>query len=383
MNKKDYLTNKHFCPIPWTGFQYNGNGDVLNCIRSQKAIGNLKRDSIHDIIKNNQKIRQDMLDGNPGYGCDGCYNLEQGKNRFDIASDRIFYLKELKDVPLTTYEDSNNFELHQIDLRWSNVCNQACVYCGPQYSSKWQAEKKFNYYIEPSNERITELKEFVFSKIDQLKHVYLAGGEPLLMKENEQLLKLLLEHNPDVNIRVNTNLSKTGTPVFDLICQFKNVHWTVSVDEIEDEFEYVRYGGSWQDFLDNLNIINKLDHKISFNMLWFPLNFKSIFATVDYFKQLGYHNNSFVINTIKTPRPWDIRHLPSWVLKELDQELQKRIDEQPGYLLEDSYRNMLSNIQQPFDRKPEILLNALKELDQRRGLDSCKLFPELYKCLQD
>lgn len=58
MDSKEYLTNKKFCPIPWTGFMYNSNGDVLNCIRSQLPIGNLKDNSIHDILKGNTDTKK-------------------------------------------------------------------------------------------------------------------------------------------------------------------------------------------------------------------------------------------------------------------------------------------------------------------------------------
>ena len=60
MDSKEYLTNKKFCPIPWTGFMYNSNGDVLNCIRSQSPIGNLKDHSISNILKTNTKTKQNM-----------------------------------------------------------------------------------------------------------------------------------------------------------------------------------------------------------------------------------------------------------------------------------------------------------------------------------
>ena len=62
MDSKEYLTNKKFCPIPWSGFMYNSNGDVLNCIRSQRPIGNLKDNSIYHILKTNTETKQNMLD---------------------------------------------------------------------------------------------------------------------------------------------------------------------------------------------------------------------------------------------------------------------------------------------------------------------------------
>jgi len=378
MNPKEYLTNKKFCPIPWTGFMYNSNGDIMNCIRSQLPIGNLQDKSIHDILAENTKIKQNMLEHKDGPGCYVCYNLEKNKKSYDIVSDRVFYLKELKEVDNTLYDNLNNFDLHKIDIRWSNVCNHACVYCSSDYSSKWANELKIKV-SEPPKERIEELKQFVFDNVHKLKHVYLAGGEPLLMKENLELLNILQERNPNVNIRVNTNLSKTGTNVFEKITEFKNVHWTVSLDTIEKQFEYIRYGGVWNDFLDNLKIISKLDHKISFNMLWYAMNYKSIFTTVDYLKELGYHNNSFIIGPLINP-PWqDVRHLPKNILSELKEKLIYKIAKSPGYLLEDSYRNMLQWLNTPIKQNFSQLISKLKEIDNRRNIDSEVIFPELYE----
>lgn len=382
MNSKDYLTNKHFCPIPWTGFQYNANGDVLNCIRSQRPIGNLKDKSIHDILKENTQTKENMLNGQPGIGCNVCYDLEKGTNSFDIISDRVFYLKELKEVALDHYDSVDNFDLKKIDIRWSSSCNHACVYCGPMYSTKWQKELDIKV-VDPAQERVEELKQYVFDNAHQLKHVYLAGGEPLLMKENLELLKILEKKNPKVNIRVNSNLSKTGTPVFDKICEFENVHWTVSVETLDNEFEYIRYGGQWEDFLDNLNRITSLNHKITFNMLWFALNYKSIFNCVDFLKDRGYHNNSFVIGPILNPKWFDVRNLPSDAIKDVSVILQSKISDHPGYLLEESYKNMLKHINLPFNKDQTSLLENLNKLDQRRKLNSKKIFTEVYKCLQD
>jgi len=381
MDAKKYLTDKHFCPIPWTGFQYNSNGDVLNCIRSQRPIGNLKDNSIFEILENNTETKQNMMKDREGIGCSVCYNLEEGKKGYDIISDRIFYLRELKDVPLDTYDDENSFDLRKIDIRWSNSCNHACVYCSPEYSTMWAHELKIKIE-EPPEHRVEELQKYVFDNADKLKHVYLAGGEPLLMKENMKLLAILQEKNPDVNIRVNTNLSKTGTPVFDKLCEFKNVHWTISVETLAEEFEYIRHGGKWEDFLDNLNNINS-NHKLSFNMLWLVLNHRSVFDCIDFLKDRGYHNNSFVVGPVLGPDWLDVRNLPEDRLDNLRIALHSRIDQEPGYLLEESYKNMMRHLKQPFDKNIDNTFKKLNEMDQRRGLDSKIIFPEVYECLRD
>ena len=379
MTPKDILTNKHFCPMPWTGLMYNFDGTVKNCIRSDRRtgeLGNIKDASIEKILLGDKNLikQTNIINNQPAVGCHTCYEIEHGKDGLDIISDRIFYIREFKRTPLDTYR-SNNFDLQTIDVRWTNLCNFGCVYCGPEFSSKWANE--LNVQINTPNEKqLADFKEYIFKHAKNLKHVYLAGGEPLLMKENLELLK---ELNPNVNLRINTNLSKVDTGVFDAVCGFKNVHWTVSVETIEEEFEYIRFGGRWLDFLDNLETIRKLDHKISFNMLWFLLNYNTIFGCVNYLKGLGFHNNSFIIGALLTPDYLNIRHLPNSVLNLLKTKLESRINEQPGYLLEDSYRNMLHYIEQPIEQNLTMSFEKLAIMDQRRGVDSSKIFTELYK----
>jgi sulfatase maturation enzyme AslB (radical SAM superfamily) len=357
---------------------YNFDGKVKNCIRSVETmpIGNIKDTPIEQILLGNENVdrQSSIINQKPVPSCQTCYDLERGKKGFDIISDRVFYIREFKQVPTSTYQ-AGNFNLQTTDVRWSNLCNFACVYCSPEFSSKWGDELKI-HPATPTDEQRENFKQYIYQHAANLKHVYLAGGEPLLMKENLELLQKL---NPNIQLRINTNLSKVDTRVFEEICKFKNVHWTISVETIEQEFEYIRHGGNWLDFLDNLKTISKLDHKITFNMLYFLLNYDSVFGCVDYFKDLGFHNNSFVIGALLNPYYLNIRHLPENVLQSIKNKLQNRLSEAPGYLLEDSYRNMLHYIQQPFDKNLTDSFAKLAELDQRRNLDSSKIFKDLYK----
>ena len=371
------LTNRAFCPVPWTGIMYNFDGTVKNCIRSAEPIGNIQDNSIEEILSNDYLIKADMQAEKKFARCNPCYELEQEKNKFDIISDRVFYLKELRNIDHTLY-DTMNFALHTVDIRWSNLCNFACVYCSPEFSSKWASERNLTINT-PSDQKRKEFKQYIFERAAQLKHVYLAGGEPLLMKENLEFLELLKQVNPNVNLRINTNLSRVDTRMFELVCEFKNVHWTVSVESMEQEFEYIRHGGVWKDFVDNLQIIKELDHKISFNMLHFLLNYKSIFDCVDYLSNQGFHNNSFVIGALTGPSYLNIRHLSKDVLNSVKKILSDRIADQPGYLLENGYKNMLTHLDQPFDKDLAGSFEKIADMDQRRKLDSKAIFKDLYK----
>ena len=375
MTPRDMLTNPSFCPMPWTGLMYNFDGKIKNCIRSAGLLGNIKDQPIKSIlVENNRPRQQQIVDQQPVDTCHTCYDLERGKKGFDHISDRIFYIRELKSTPIDTYQ-VGNFDLQTVDVRWSNLCNFACVYCNPEFSSKWSDELKIRHQT-PTEQQTADFKNYIYDHAGQLRHVYLAGGEPLLMKENLILLEKL---NPNVNVRINTNLSKVDTRVFEAICEFPNVHWTVSVESLAQEFEYIRHGGSWLDFLDNLKIIKQLGHKISFNMLHFLLNYNSIFDCVDFLKAQGFHNNSFVIGALLGPEYLNIRHLPENVLNSVKNKLQDRINQKPGYLLEDSYRNMLHYIDIPFEKNIKQSIDMLSILDQRRGIDSRTIFKDFYK----
>jgi len=379
VDAKKLLTNKSFCPLPWTGFIVQQNGDVKNCVLSNEVIGNINNESIEKILggAKNQHIKEQMLSDSKPSSCTGCYRLEQGKNNFDIISQRIYYLKELRMVDPSLYDQVTNFDLHTVDIRWTNQCNQACVYCGPHNSTLW--EKEVGPRPMMSKESKDTLRSFIFKNVANLKNVYLAGGEPTLMNENMEFLSLLMEKNPKVQLRVNTNLNNVNTKVGKLIKQFENVHWLASVESTGECYDYIRYGGKWQDFCDNLDEISEIpNHKISFNMLYCILNHRELFNCIDYLKDKGYHNNSFVLGPVHTPEYLNILNLPRHKIDDIKKELNKRINEKPGFLLEDGYTNLLKYLDTPFEANIENSFSQLEVLDKRRNKDSRKILKDLY-----
>ena len=378
MRTKDMMRNKSFCALPWTGFIVEQDGNVKNCVLAQETLGNINDRDIKDIMEGeaNTRIKKQMLADLKPKSCAGCHKLEQDKNRFDIISQRLYYLKELQQVNQDLYDRLEDFELHTVDLRWTNQCNQACVYCGPRNSTMWAKEVGERPMM--TQEAKTKLKDYVYANVANLKNVYLAGGEPTLMNENIEFLTLLLEKNPSVTLRVNTNLSNTETKVAKLIRQFKNVHWTVSVEATGDRYNYIRFGGDWQNFTNNLKtIMSTENHKISFNMLYLVLNWRELFNCIDYLKTLGFHDNSFVVGPPTGPTYLDLRNLPDQKLQWVRSEIAKRL-EHSSYLLKDGYLNLLQHMDLPFAKDLEATKSKLKSLDIRRNIDSRLIIPELY-----
>jgi len=380
MDPKKLLTNKSICVLPWTGFELDPGGYVKNCIMSKKYLGNIKDTPIEKILNGstNIKLKQDMLsDRQPG-NCQGCYLQEKNRSSLSSISSRLYYRKEIASkTELDIYDDEKNFSLKHVDLRWTNSCNQACVYCEPMLSSKWAQE--LGTHISSNKEARQSVKEFVFDNIEKLQNVYLAGGEPMLMKENLEFLQLLKQKNPDCSIRINTNLSTTKTGIFDLVCSFPNVHWTVSVESIGQEYEYIRYHGSWDEFEKNLTTIKKLDHKISFNMLHFILNYRSLFGCIEHLKGSGFHDNSFVIGPLMQPDHLHLLNLPSHMVEKMLGEIQSSLDSKPQGYLKNSYENLMEYYTTTaWDKNISKFLQETAIRDKRRGTDCRKVFPNLF-----
>ena len=381
MDAKKLLTNKSICVLPWTGFQLEPGGRVKNCVISTDSLGNINTTPIKDILHGtkNAQHKEEMLADRKPKNCEGCYLQERGRTNLSSISSRLYYLRELATkTDFKLYDSKENFSLKHVDLRWTNSCNQACVYCGPELSSKWAQE--LNQHYRSKKDSRQDVKEFVFDHIEDLQNVYLAGGEPMLMKENVEFLKLLKEKNSTCSLRVNTNLSTTKTGIFDLLCEFPNVHWTVSLETIEEEYEYVRHHGLWEDFLSNLLVIKKLDHKISFNMLHFILNHESLFGCVDYLKGLGFHDNSFIAGPLYTPAHMNTLNLPEHMLQRVYKIIRDRLDSGPIGYLKNSYENLLAYYQNtPWHKDINKFKEETEIRDRRRSTDCKKVFPKLFE----
>ena len=120
-------------------------------------------------------------------------------------------------------------------------------------------------YTLEKDEIITEVADYDFSK---LEHVTFSGGEPLLNKSSLEILQAL---DSSVDILFHSN----GTVLpsqeyFAQFARFKDFILVFSIDDIEEQFELLRWPGKW--------------NKVVENILWIrdncPSNVKFAFNTV-------------------------------------------------------------------------------------------------------
>ena len=389
MNDETYWNNDAFCPMPWTSIYVEPNGKTDSCCIAKNKLGNIKESHIFDIVSGdkNTDIRKQMLAGTRVDGCARCYphkTLNPDKSVIEEESFlRYHKLRTFENLDKTIYDTPDKFELRFADLRFRNTCNYACVYCSAELSSLWAAEQKVFQISDDA--AIADLIKYFCDNAHTLDNVYLAGGEPLLIKENEILLDRLLEVNPECKLLVNTNLSMIeNNRIFNLLLKFKNVRWLISAEDMHDRYEYIRYPGSWDKFNSNLQLLKNIvpsTHDIAFNMVYLALNAKTFFDWFDYILSLGFDRKIMSISYIgggQSHTPLDPRMLPKSYKEEAIQLAKK-------YVAEDRIGTDLQFVinSLSMETKPtQDLFIELAKIDARRNLDSQKTFSDIYAARQ-
>jgi organic radical activating enzyme len=219
--------------------------------------------------------RKEMLNNIRPKECDYCWRVEDNKG----ISDRFY--KSCEDWAVKEYDNITNsngdeiFNPSYLEVSFGNACNLKCVYCGPEFSSKWVEELKTKGPIVitdgdnktqwaqgwqdldkisiPNKEHNPYIEAFWkwFPTIyPTLKHYRITGGEPLLNKNTIKSLDYLID-NPkeDLELSINTNLSipeKVWKDFLNKIIElensanFKKITIFTSLESWEEKAEYAR-----------------------------------------------------------------------------------------------------------------------------------------------
>jgi hypothetical protein len=115
-------------------------------------------------------------------------------------------------------------------------------------------------------------------------------------------------------------------------------------------------------------------------MVWCVLNSISIFDCIDFLKNTGFHENSFIIQNLTSPIALDPRVLPDSMLDRVKEKISLEMaSADPQYWLYKSLNLMYNFINTPVaGRDLAQTFEFLNTLDQRRNLSSKNIFPMLY-----
>jgi hypothetical protein len=376
--EEKYWRKQSLCPVAWRGIYVDPTGRVDNCCISSNNLGNINDHNLEQILSGERsiEIRQMMVDDRTPEGCRICYRGESD----DLRSR---FLEKFKNDDKSIYDQAQRFELNYLDLRWRNTCNSACVYCNADLSSKFASE--LGIEIKSDQSAIEKSKKFIADHLHEIKSIYLAGGEPLLIRENRWLLETLKVNGCSPHILVNTNLSQIDNPIFDLLCDFPSVTWMISGEHTGVHYEYIRYGSSWHQFEQNLTALLKINsdkcHEYIFNLVYFALNLQGFWNYLDWVKTVmtkPYQvHPAWIANG--NQHLFDPRRLPESMTHEIKSHLRYRCDF--GDEIDRPIAEfLLKSWEQPSHHRngPMSMIDLLSIFDRRRDLDSRHLWPELW-----
>jgi hypothetical protein len=351
---------KNFCAAPWSSLSLDPDGRTKICCVSQKF------ESLSEFtqVQTNPtfiEIRKSFIKDQQHTNCQICWNHE--KNSVQWESRRSIYQY---DDYFHNLSDATQFQLEHLDLRWSNTCNLNCVYCSPSYSSKWAelCNEKQKFRIFPT---VTD------NDLSKLKILQLAGGEPLLIKENLNILKRLIKLNPDVHIEVTTNLTQINNNlIYNSLKNFDHVTFVVSFESIKHRFEYIRNGAQWYQFQKNLEKLAMDFLDVQVNMVYFPLSSIDIANAITVALEYTDPKNIFIVSQIGG-------HGFDMLSQKAVQYIKQQNLEETKILPNILQQRFLDQINLISTNRTETHLPNYSRFDQLTNQDHRSIFAELYQ----
>ena len=256
---KDVYKGDTMCALPWVHKYVNPQGLVMPCCVGNEnyPLGNINHQKLDEI--STKPIQDQMIKGERPDACSRCWQYED----IGIISDR-----QQANIDWAVYDNQKQFKLRFLDIRLSNKCNLMCRMCSGKFSNRIaQEEEKLygttKYKDEVLSPELVE-KQFAYinENINDIEHVYFAGGEPLINEEHYRILQLLIDNKKtDIKISYNTNFSLLKFKkhnIIDYWSKFNNVTIGASIDLIGNQSNYVRHGVDYKTLESNYNKIKNL-----------------------------------------------------------------------------------------------------------------------------
>lgn len=373
-----------------------------------------------------KQTRQMMLKGEWPTSCMKCKKEEDSGARSKRIWETNYWsnIYDLDQIVADTKEDGSiTGKIKYIDLRLGSKCNLKCIMCSPHDSSAWVPDWK---KIQPNikNPELKELMSWSEEDVDQqgryrwhkdnpafwndfyehlpdFYQLYFAGGEPLLIEEHFEILEECIKRGfaKNIELRYNTNGTVVNDKILSLWSHFRKVRLHVSIDSIQDMNNYIRYPTSWKTIERNLKIFDESQDHIEVTVACAvqALNIYYIPELIDWklsqnYKKVnrwplgaGLINFHFVYH----PPIFNVKILPPEFKHQVREKLFKYCDDLlkskawPDEFADSAYgvkriKSLASFMSsEDWSRRLPQLKEYLDQIDQVRGLDFKKTFPEM------
>ena len=282
--------------------------------------------------------------------------------------------------PRTTFADNPVFKestgIVKLEVQIDDDCNAACLMCGTWNSTTWQQYTKktikdtavhFTHKISV-NDRFETIKKIV--NFDNIRMINFFGGEPL--KTNTHLKVLDLIKDPKkVNLVYVTNGSIfPSQEILNIWQTFKDVQISISIDGIDDHFNYLRWPLQWNQVTENLTKYATLDpYKFKINTSFIITPFNILYH--DRYKQwaVDFFTGTHIRGDDWFQNPWPV--VGTINLECISEKLKQAVLSKYGH------DSKVYRLIQPFNEiKYKKFMDYVNTHDQHRSLVWKNTFPE-------
>lgn len=389
----------NMCMMPWISMETTPTGEYRPCCMYEDTIKDEKGDAYNTVNHTLQEVmqskfmkdlRKEFANGKRPAGCFQCWKQEDAGN----ASKRThMWLKAPVVGQVHVTKDIVAPVL--IDFKLGNICNLKCRICWAGSSSQWATE---NIKTDPGSETKWRrlLKEgawprkqnkFFESLEDALPHIRffeITGGEPLMIKEQFDVLRKCVERGYAKNIDVHYNTNGTQFPekeLNEIWPHFKRIELAYSIDDVGARFEYQRHPAKWDDVNENIlkfknSGLANLSTQVCTTMNLFNIAYVDELAPyID-----DWQPDFWYMNTLHQPIEFDLQQLPRHVKDKIVEKLSKSklrkqemntaiqyLNSEPKHVMDD-YKNAVTE--------------RIKTIDTARQENFKDVFPFLNKMLE-
>lgn len=371
-----------------------------------------------------KQSRKEMMQGIKCTDCNYCWNIEAQDNISDrhYRSGEPWAMDSFDNIVANPDADVNP---SYVEVNFNNVCNLACSYCSPQFSSTWTKEaKKHGAWptSTPHNapEHFTGERRAIPNResnpyreafwrwwpdlYKDLKHFRMTGGEPTMDPNTYRVFDYVLENpKPDLHMNVTSNFSVDSLiwtkykSYVQRLCEGQNVeHFMqfVSLDTWGSQAEYIRHGLDFdlainrcEEFIRDIPYKSSLTFIITMNNLSI-ISLQKLLEYILYLRKTyteTYQRVWFDTPLLYTPEWQSLQILPkdySIVMDDIIEFMEQNLHEMQGFkdyevLKMKRDRDWMLSGTENTKRKRSDFYRFFKEHDRRRNTNFLETFPEM------
>ena len=243
------------------------------------------------------------------------------------------------------------------------------------------------------------------NNLDTIKRYYFTGGEPTINLKHRELLDYYIKRGTanQVTLDYNTNMAGVPSKVFEQWKYFKQVNLGMSIDGINNHFEFIRHPGKFSTVLKNMR---RVDREKGFEKLIASITLTLSVQNVLHFPEMQWWMKEqnwnrieevIIVHNLYGPDVLNIQNLPIKYKKYIDSKYKKFIKD-----INNKWNNSIdeksfcrkveqrcsSILQHLWDKEPntdayERLWPWMEKLDSIRNEAWKKSLPDIQKMIEE